>query len=92
MTKEITRKKPITEKEQNVSDERYLILINDDEHSFDYVIDTLIYVCGHTLEQATQCTVITHHKGKCDIKKGPVEKLRPIRISLLNHELKAIIS
>lgn len=92
MNKEFTKNKPTTGNDQLTTEERYLILINDDEHSFDYVIDTLIDVCGHNFEQAAQCTVITHHKGKCDIKKGLVELLRPMRISLVNRELKAIIS
>ncbi|MBN1768518.1 MAG: ATP-dependent Clp protease adaptor ClpS [Prolixibacteraceae bacterium] len=92
MNKRITKNRPATGSCQKTTEERYLVLINDDEHSFDYVIDTLIEVCGHNYEQAAQCTVITHHKGKCDIKKGPVELLRPMRISLVNRELKAIIS
>ena len=37
------------------TDEVYkLVLHNDDIHTFDYVIDSLIEVCKHTLEQAEQ--------------------------------------
>ena len=31
-----------------------LIVWNDDVHTFDWVIETLIEVCGHTYEQAEQ--------------------------------------
>ena len=31
-----------------------LVLYNDDVHTFDYVIETLVRVCEHTYEQAEQ--------------------------------------
>lgn len=90
MTKEVTKEK----KEQKTKKEqvRELVLVNDDHHTFDYVIDALIKVCEHTEEQAAQCTLITHYKGKCNIKKGPFSVLRPMRQALLDKELKAIIN
>ena len=35
----------------------------DDVNTFDHVIDTLMRVCDHTLEQAKQCSIIVHYKG-----------------------------
>ncbi|PGH37915.1 MAG: hypothetical protein CRN43_18370 [Candidatus Nephrothrix sp. EaCA] len=43
------------------------------------MIDTLIRVCGHTQEQAEQCTLLIHHKGKCAVKKGTFDELKPMR-------------
>lgn len=57
---------------------RDLVLHNDDYHTFDYVIDTLVELCDHTLEQAEQCTYIVHYNGKCVVKLGTVEELKPI--------------
>ena len=37
------------------TDKNALILYNDDHHSFDFVINTLIKVCEHTEIQAEQC-------------------------------------
>jgi ATP-dependent Clp protease adaptor protein ClpS len=54
-----------------------LVLYNDDIHSFDFVIDSLIDVCNHQLEQAEQCTIIVHYKGKCAVKSGESNKLKP---------------
>lgn len=54
-----------------------IILHNDDVNTFDYVIDSLIDVCDHTLEQAEQCAVLVHYKGKCGVKTGAYEKLKP---------------
>ena len=56
-----------------------LILHNDDEHTFDFVIDTLIRFCRHTEEQAEQCALITHEKGACQVKIGPKEKMTHLR-------------
>jgi len=50
--------------------QKSLILLNDNENDFDYVIDCLVLVCDHTLIQAEQSAVITHYKGSCVIKQG----------------------
>lgn len=56
-----------------------LVVFNDDFNTFDHVIDTLIRVCRHTVEQAEQCTWIIHHKGKCTVKQGTLAELKPMR-------------
>jgi len=47
-----------------------LILKNDDENSYLFVIAALMRYCGHGKEQAEQCAVIAHNNGKCDITSG----------------------
>ncbi|GAB0157842.1 hypothetical protein CHRYSEOSP005_31290 [Chryseobacterium sp. Alg-005] len=70
------------------TDEVYkLILHNDDVHTFDYVIDSLIEICKHTLEQAEQCTILVHYKGKCTVKTGSMDVLKPMHEKLLSREL-----
>lgn len=56
-----------------------LVVFNDDVNTFDHVINTLIRVCKHTQEQAEQCTLLIHHKGKCTVKTGSFDFLRPLR-------------
>jgi ATP-dependent Clp protease adaptor protein ClpS len=53
-----------------------LILFNDDINTFDFVIETLIEVCGHDPHQAENCALIAHFKGKCAIKTGALENLK----------------
>lgn len=55
-----------------------LLLWNDDINTFDFVIDSLIEICGHTPEQAEQCTILVHYKGKCTVKQGAIEILEPM--------------
>lgn len=70
------------------TDEVYkLVLHNDDVHTFDYVIDSLIEICKHTLEQAEQCTLLVHFKGKCTVKTGSLDLLKPMHEKLLSREL-----
>lgn len=57
--------------------EKSLILFNDDINTFDWVIQCLIEICEHEVEQAEQCTYIIHYKGKCDVKHGSFEDLEP---------------
>ena len=56
-----------------------LVVFNDDFNTFAHVIDTLIKVCKHTPEQAEQCTWIIHYRGKCAVKTGTFEFLKPMR-------------
>lgn len=60
-------------------EERNLTVFNDDVNTFEHVIQTLIRVCKHSPEQAEQCTLIIHYKGKCRVKQGPMESLRPLK-------------
>ena len=60
-------------------DQNDLMVFNDEINTFDFVIDTLMEVCGHTPEQAEQCTLLIHYKGKCSVKKGTFEELAPMR-------------
>ena len=68
-----------------------IILFNDDINTFDFVIDSLISVCKHTLEQAEQCTYLVHYKGKCAVKTGEYDELKPKCTQLLNLGLSAEI-
>jgi ATP-dependent Clp protease adaptor protein ClpS len=68
-----------------------LVLYNDDINTFDHVIDCLIKYCRHSAEQAEQCSLIVHHKGKCDVKHGSSKDLSPICTSLCREGLSATI-
>jgi ATP-dependent Clp protease adaptor protein ClpS len=68
-----------------------IILFNDDVNTFDHVINTLIHACDHTPEQAEQCSIIVHYKGKCTVKTGPYEELKPRCSKLLQAGLSAEI-
>ena len=62
--------------------ENQIVLYNDEVNTFDHVIDTLVYACDHTPEQAEQCSLIVHYKGKCTVKTGSIDDLKP-RCSIL---------
>lgn len=70
--------KPVDEQSTNQIDLKELILFNDDVNTFDYVIKCLVEVCRHTSEQAEQCALIAHLKGKCPVKSGSFEDLKPL--------------
>jgi len=68
-----------------------IVLYNDDVNTFDFVIDSLVSVCNHTLEQAEQCTWLVHFKGKCSVKTGEYDDLKPRCSKLLQLGLSAEI-
>jgi ATP-dependent Clp protease adaptor protein ClpS len=77
--------------EKDLSKGKYLVLHNDDIHTFDYVIESLISICKMDTIQAEQCTFLVHYKGKCDIKKGSAGSLRPLKDGLTERGLSATI-
>ena len=91
MTSREIKRKPSEDYRESSKNDNVLILHNDDVHSFDYVTIALMEVCGHNFEQATQCTIIAHYTGKCDIKKGEFSKLKPMKDALMQRELNATI-
>lgn len=56
----------------------HLIMWNDEVNSFEWVIETLIDLCGHSQEQAEQCAWIIHTKGKYAVKNGSYDELKPL--------------
>lgn len=68
-----------------------IVLYNDDVNTFDHVIDTLIRVCQHDELQAEQCALLVHYKGKCTVKTGALDELKPQCAALLDAGLSAEI-
>ena len=76
---------------EQVSINHEIILYNDDVNTFDHVIDTLIRVCNHDELQAEQCAILVHYTGKCGVKTGSYDKLKPQCSALLDAGLSAEI-
>lgn len=55
-----------------------LIVWNDEVNTFDWVIQALVEICGHTHEQAEQCALIIHTQGKYAVKNGDFDMLKPM--------------
>lgn len=68
-----------------------LLVFNDDVNTFEHVTQVLMKVCKHTHEQAEQCTLIIHYKGKCSVKKGSREELKPMCEAILDAGIQAAI-
>jgi len=68
-----------------------IVLYNDDVNTFDHVIECLIRYCKHSLNQAEQCATIVHYNGKCSVKNGSYDELKPICEALLENGLSAKI-
>lgn len=68
-----------------------LIVWNDDVNTFDWVIETLVEVCRHSPEQAEQCALLIHTKGKYGVKKGTYEILKPMCEAICERLINATI-
>jgi ATP-dependent Clp protease adaptor protein ClpS len=86
-----TREQQEVTVEEVLDDENKIILYNDDVNTFDHVIESLMDVCDHNMVQAEQCSLIVHFKGKCDVKHGSFDNLRPMCEALQDRGLSATI-
>lgn len=85
--------KPFAETEVDVAEQEpyQLIVWNDDVNTFDWVIETLMEVCGHTQEQAEQCALIIHFQGKYAVKQGSFKELEPMCTAITDRGINATI-
>jgi ATP-dependent Clp protease adaptor protein ClpS len=79
--------KPADKSEDLLSSNNDLVLYNDDINTFDFVIESLVEVCGHEYEQASQCALIAHYKGRCIVKSGSYEELKGMSDELTTRRL-----
>lgn len=86
------KKNPVGRHEELLTGEKELILYNDDVNTFDFVIETLIEICGHDQFQAEQCAFVAHCNGKCAVQSGPFEILKPMCDEMTNRKLTVSIS
>jgi ATP-dependent Clp protease adaptor protein ClpS len=77
--------------EDVIGQKSFLILYNDDHNSFDWVIQCLMEVCDHTHVQSEQLSLIIHFKGKATVKTGTMEVLQPMKDTLIERGLSAVI-
>jgi ATP-dependent Clp protease adaptor protein ClpS len=68
-----------------------LVLYNDDVNTFDHVIECLMKYCKHDMQQAEQCALLVHTKGKCIVKSGDYSSLEPLCTALCDNGLSAQI-
>ncbi|TDH28997.1 ATP-dependent Clp protease adaptor ClpS [Segetibacter sp. 3557_3] len=54
-----------------------IVVWNDEVNTFEWVIETLIEICGHSEEQAEQCAMIIHTHGKYAVQQGKLSTLKP---------------
>lgn len=74
-----------------VEPNKAIVVYNDDVNDFLHVIRCFMTYCDHGKEQAEQCALIIHHNGKCAVKGGSYEKLKPVCEALLENGLTAKI-
>lgn len=87
----ITRELEITQDLVNTGSPVKLIVWNDEVNTFDWVIKSLVDICGHSTEQAEQCAWIIHYRGKYAVKYGPEDELKPMREALVDRGIGATV-
>src|SRR5688572_21749302 len=87
----LPRKRVFPKTDTDTAEKRELILLKDDVNTFHHVICTLIDICRHDALQAEQCAHIVHHSGKCVVKTGTYNFLKPMRDALTESGLSAVV-
>ncbi|MCH2022993.1 MAG: ATP-dependent Clp protease adaptor ClpS [Saprospiraceae bacterium] len=68
-----------------------LVVYNDDQNTFDWVIQCFVEICSHNTTQAEQLSYLIHFKGKATVKTGSLKELKPYKEALLNRGLSVVI-
>ena len=68
-----------------------LIVWNDEVNTFEWVIEALMEICGHSAEQAEQCAIIIDSKGKYAVKEGSYDSLKPMCDAITDRGIGATI-
>lgn len=79
-----------------------VVLLNDDDHSFDYVIEMLGKVCQHSVDRARamakevdesgRAIVLTTHKERAELKRDQILSYGPdVRIAACTRSMDAVI-
>ena len=76
---------------EDIITENKIIIHNDNVNTFDWVIDTLMEVCRHSFEQAEQCALIIHNRGKYAVKRGSYKTLKPMKEAIVERGIDATI-
>lgn len=77
--------------EDSMKLEHQLIVHNDNYNTFDWVIKTLMDICKHTQEQAEQCALLIHYRGKYAVKHGSYHKLLPLKNAIADRGINVSI-
>jgi len=68
-----------------------LMLYNDENNSFLYVMACLVRYCQHEPLQAEQCALLVHLNGNCSVKSGDFIELSKLSENLSNLDLNVSI-
>ena len=68
-----------------------IIVFNDKYNTFEWVISTFMEVLEHNYYQAEQCAHLIHTKGKCVVKEGDMDVLKPLAEMIESKGLKVKI-
>ncbi len=71
-----------TKKDIETELNKKIVVYNDDINSFEHVITCFVAYCNHNWEQAEQCAMIIHTKGRCSVKEGMYDDLKPMQEAL----------
>jgi ATP-dependent Clp protease adaptor protein ClpS len=84
-----TQVQELVDLEVAINLENNIVVFNDEVNTFDHVIDTFIDILSHSVEQAEQCAMIIHTRGKCKVKSGSYEELEPLCTAILDRGISA---
>ena len=78
-------------KDSNTGFDAQLIVYNDDDNTFDWVVECFMDVLGHSMKQSEQLSLLIHFKGKATVKTAPKKVLRPHKDALVERGLSVVI-
>jgi len=91
MTNTQTQKQQTVKTESELTDQSHLIVFNDDENTFDWVIICFVEVCKLDTDEAIEKTLYIHYNGKGVVRSGDYQTMNEMKNQLNERGLIATV-
>jgi len=75
----------LTESKTKVRKHHKVILLNDEDHTYDYVVEILTKICRMSRDQAFRCAVEVDVTGRTTVFYGNLEKCEHVASRIKNY-------
>ena len=90
----MTQTKKSTKKSTKITieDQAVIIVFNDDDNTFEWVISSFIEICGLNIDDAVEKTLYIHNNGQAVVCKGQYDDMKNKKDRLVERTIHAIVS
>ncbi len=87
-----TKKTEKEKKKTSLKDEAVIIVFNDDENTFEWVISSFVEICELNINEAVEKTLYIHNNGQAVVCKGEYNDMKNKKDRLVERTIHALVT